>query len=58
MKDKVELVVKDHSLIITPCRDSRLGWENDFKNMARYNDDLLLDEDISNHSWDVDEWQW
>lgn len=58
MKDKVELVVKDHSLIITPCHDSRLGWEDDFKRMARCNDDMLLDEDISNHSWDDEEWQW
>ena len=58
MNKKVNLTVEDHRLIITPCEEARLGWENDFKHMAHNDDDLPLDSDITDHSWDDEEWQW
>lgn len=58
MKDSVDLRVKDHTLIITPCMNTKTGWEESFKLMAKNNDDALLDIGSSTYSWDEDEWQW
>ena len=58
MKDAVDLRVKDHSLIITPYTELRMGWEKCFKLMAEKNDDALLDPNSVSHFWDEEEWQW
>lgn len=58
MKTAVDLKVKDHSLIVTPCEETRAGWEKNFQLMAKNKDDTLLDADSLSHSLDEDEWQW
>ncbi len=46
IKDRVELIVKDDQLIIKPISKVRDGWEDQFKQMAKLNDDQLLVPDI------------
>ena len=58
MKRAVNLEITDHSLIITPCEETRSGWTESFELMAKNKDDELLDTDSVTHSWDHEEWQW
>jgi antitoxin MazE len=58
MKRAVNLEITDHSLIITPCEETRSGWTKAFELMAKNKDDELLDTDSVTHSWDHAEWQW
>lgn len=58
MKRAVNLEITDHSLIITPCEETRSGWTEAFELMAKNKDDELLDTDSVTHSWDHEEWQW
>jgi antitoxin MazE len=46
IKDRVELIVKNDQLIIKPISKVRDGWEDQFKQMAKLNDDLLLVPDV------------
>jgi antitoxin MazE len=55
---EVNLTVEDHTLIITPSQEVRLGWGNSFKQMAHNNDDQLIDNEDINNSWDQEDWQW
>ena len=58
IKNRVQLTVKDHSLIITPYEETRSGWEDSFKLMAENKDDGLIDIDNIESSWDEEEWKW
>lgn len=58
LKDEVDLIVKDHTLMIKPHEEHRKGWAQAFQTMAKNKDDVLLDEDILDHSWDEEEWTW
>jgi len=58
MKHRVNMEVSEHSLIITPCEDVRLGWNEAFQLMTQNKDDDLLDSDFISSSWDDEEWQW
>jgi len=42
----VELIVKNDQLIIKPISKVRDGWEDQFEQMAKLNDDLLLVPDV------------
>ena len=46
IKDRVELIVKNDQLIIKPISKVRDGWEDQFEQMAKLNDDQLLVPDI------------
>lgn len=58
IKNIVNLTIKDHSLIITPCENIREGWEESFSTMAKNKEDNLLDENYLDYSLDVEEWEW
>ena len=54
----VELRVEGNSLVITPGRTVREGWDEAFKRMAEQGDDApLLPEDLTNR-FDESEWEW
>jgi len=55
---QVEMRVEGKSLIITPARHVREGWDEAFKTMAARGDDQLLIPDDLEHSFDETEWQW
>ena len=58
MKQRVNLEVSNHSLIITPCEEPRAGWNKAFQLMSQNKDDALLDSDSRSLPWDDEEWQW
>lgn len=58
IQNTVNLTVKNHSLIITPCKNIREGWEESFSIMAKNKDDALLDENYLDYSVGVEEWEW
>jgi antitoxin MazE len=56
--DRVELRVEGTSLIITPARAPRQGWDEAFSRMAEQGDDVLLLSDDLEHPFDETEWEW
>lgn len=58
MKDAVNMIVEDHTLIIKPYKEVRKGWTEAFQHMSATQNDALLDEDLIHHSWDDEEWKW
>ena len=55
---RVEMRVEGGSLIITPVRALRSGWDEAFKTMAvRADDAALLPENLE-HGFDDTEWEW
>ncbi len=56
---EVELSVREDQWVIRPSRKPRKDWEEQFEQMAKRGDDLLLDEQaVSTTNWDADEWEW
>jgi len=55
---KVELRVEGSSLVITPEKAARSGWDEAFKAMAERGDDTALLPDDLAHSFDGTEWEW
>lgn len=57
--EDVELEVEQGRIVIRsshpPVRD---GWEDQFKLMADFEDDQLLDGEINTTIWDEEEWEW
>lgn len=54
----VEIEVKDGTLVISPARTLREGWEAAFEAMAEAGDDALLIPDDTGRGWDEAEWEW
>jgi antitoxin MazE len=55
---RVEMRVEGASLIISPAKAARGGWDEAFKAMAERGDDAaLLPEDLE-HTFDQTEWEW
>lgn len=55
----VELEVQEGQLVIRPAHQARLGWEEQFRQMAVRGEDHLLDaETLTLSSWDEEEWSW
>jgi antitoxin component of MazEF toxin-antitoxin module len=55
--NNVELVVEVKELIVQSASSIRKGWLEQFAELAKYNDDMLLDE-ITPTQWDDEEWTW
>jgi antitoxin MazE len=55
---RVEMRVEGDSLIITPARAARSGWEEAFRAMAERGDDAALFPEDLEHSFDETEWEW
>jgi antitoxin MazE len=59
LEGEVDLRVEDHSLVISPVREVRKGWDRAFATMAERGDDALLDTEAPALStWDEAEWEW
>lgn len=56
---EVELELQEDSIVIRPAQSARQGWDEQFRLMARRDDDRLLDEEAATLSrWDETEWEW
>jgi antitoxin MazE len=60
LENEVEIEVRDKKIILKPTTKPRENWDIAFQEMAKNNDDILLDkESIENlTSWDKEEWEW
>lgn len=59
LSGEVELEVKGETIVISPARKPREGWEEQFKKvLAEDGEDAeLFGEDVSNR-FDEEEWEW
>jgi antitoxin MazE len=57
LTDDVTIRVEGGSIIISPVKAVRSGWQEAFNKMHANNDDVLIDENIRS-SWDNEEWEW
>lgn len=59
LREEVELEVQQDQLVIRSAIKPRHDWEEQFKLMAEYGDDELLDDaPLSSSDWDEEEWVW
>ena len=59
LSNEVELKVRKDSVIISPAFKTREYWNEAFADMAKNNDDKLLDgETVFLSEWDKAEWEW
>jgi len=57
--EDVELTVEENKIVIRSALPTRYGWEEMFRALAEYDDDILLDGDIlETTTWDEEEWEW
>jgi antitoxin MazE len=56
--DSVELRVENHSVIISPERQPRLGWEKAFAKAGSSSGDELLLDGADSSEFDEKEWAW
>ncbi|NEQ45507.1 MAG: AbrB/MazE/SpoVT family DNA-binding domain-containing protein [Leptolyngbya sp. SIOISBB] len=54
---EVEIEVQGDCLTIRTAKRQRTGWEEAFAEMAKNQDDILLD-DVNPTDWDQSEWEW
>ncbi|MFZ4778438.1 MAG: hypothetical protein ACOYM3_23965, partial [Terrimicrobiaceae bacterium] len=52
----VEMDVRDSMILIRSPRQARSGWGEAFRQMARLDDDRLLDTPPTR--WDSEDWEW
>jgi antitoxin MazE len=57
LTDDVTIRVEGGSIIISPVKAVRSGWQEAFNKMHANNDDVLIDKNIRS-SWDDEEWEW
>lgn len=55
---EVEVIVKDHHIIISKADKPRADWGKAFQAMAEQGDDQLLDAGQLKNTWDQTEWKW
>ncbi|MBA4384041.1 MAG: AbrB/MazE/SpoVT family DNA-binding domain-containing protein [Anaerolinea sp.] len=57
LTENVELMVEGNKLIVQSASTSRTGWQEQFSEMTKKHEDILLDE-ITPTQWDEEEWTW
>jgi antitoxin MazE len=57
LTDDVTIRVEGGSIVISPVRAVRSGWQEAFNKMHANNDDVLIDKNIRSN-WDDEEWEW
>jgi antitoxin MazE len=56
---EVEMELQEDQIVVRSPRQTRHGWEEQFRAMAELGDDALLDPQTSSSTtWDEAEWQW
>jgi antitoxin MazE len=55
--EDVELEVRADEIVIRSARSPRAAWATAFESMAEAGDDELLEE-VTETSWDREEWVW
>lgn len=58
LRQRVELRVENHRLVISPERRPRQGWEESFRAAGSPSDDELLLETAQANEFDRQGWKW
>jgi antitoxin MazE len=58
LRGKIEMDIRDRTILIYSPRRTRFGWGKAFQQMARLGDDKLLDPKPISTRWDDEDWQW
>jgi antitoxin MazE len=60
LTDEVELIVGDNEIILRSASNPRQGWEKAFRDMAKNQDDELIDVNSPtlDNQFDESEWTW
>ena len=58
LENGVELSISGENLVLAPVAEPRKGWAEAFRDMAKTQDDILLDESPVLSEWDDLEWEW
>lgn len=58
--DEIEMILRDHEIVLRSVETTRKDWEASFQKMAEQGDDALLDQEELEKpsSWDDSEWTW
>jgi len=54
---EIDLEVRDGTVVLSPVRGARDGWEAAFARMAAHDDAPVLPE-LAASDWDEEEWTW
>ena len=57
LKDEVELLVRDKTIVIAPAQQPRRGWAEAAERLRHRNEDRLLDPPVPAR-FDEEEWEW
>lgn len=55
LKDKLDMIFEEDKIIIKAVEEPRKGWDMQFKEMAKSQEDILLVEDVFEDE-DFEEW--
>jgi antitoxin MazE len=55
--DDVKIIIEPTQLVLRPVTPIRMGWDEQFRLMAKNGDDVLLDKGTLT-KWDRSEWEW
>jgi antitoxin MazE len=58
LEDEIVMEVREGSIVISPKKSSRTGWEKQFGKMAQNGDDQLLDGGDPETDWERNDWEW
>ncbi|MDZ7772028.1 MAG: AbrB/MazE/SpoVT family DNA-binding domain-containing protein [Balneolaceae bacterium] len=60
LSGEIEMILRDDEIILRPAEEIRKNWDEAFEDMARENDDRLLDREDTEKpgKWDEEEWTW
>jgi antitoxin MazE len=55
--EDVKIIIEPTQLVLRPVTHIRKGWDEQFRQMAKNGDDVLLDK-VTLTKWDRSEWEW
>lgn len=55
--EDVKIIIEPTQLVLRPVTPIRMGWDEQFRLMAKNGDDVLLDK-ATLTKWDRSEWEW
>ena len=56
--ERLEMRVRDNTVVLVPMSKAREGWNEAFEKMAARGDDALVVSDAPESSFDAEDWTW
>lgn len=60
LSEEIEMILRDNEIVLRSVEKTRKDWDEAFEEMARQEDDRLLDKEEAERpgEWDETEWTW